>query len=96
MNKIASLLVVAFLAGCAAAPAPAPVQVASAEAAAPAASGVPARQVCQRETVIGSHRAQTICYTPGAQDDPNVAAVTGDLSRQIGLNQAMAARAGKN
>jgi hypothetical protein len=83
-----------------------PGQAAVAAAAAPAASAasapvgavsqVAAAQVCHREQILGSYRSQTVCYTPGGPNDPNVSSAAADLARQIGLNQAMGARAGKN
>ena len=95
MRQILSCIVLASLVGCAASSETAPTTVAAA-APATAAAGVPLKQVCERQTIIGSYRTQTICYTPGGSNDPNVEAVAGDLSRQIGANQAMGARAGKN
>jgi hypothetical protein len=97
MHQRLSFIVLASLVGCAASSESAPTTVAAAApATATAASDVPLKQVCERQTIIGSYRTQTICYTPGGPNDPNVEAVAGDLSRQIGANQAMGARAGKN
>jgi hypothetical protein len=94
MRRILTLLAVFTIAGCASeAPAPASVTVASA---APAASGVPGKQVCHKESVVGTNFAQNVCYTQGGADDPNIAHVTDDLMRQMGTNQAIAGRAGKN
>jgi hypothetical protein len=94
MRQCLNLIVLASLVGCAASPEPAPTVVAAA-APADAASAVAVKQICERQTIIGSYRTQLVCYTPGGPNDPNVANATSDLSRQIGLNQNALGRAGK-
>ena len=95
MRQILAVATVVVMAGCAS-QAPAPLQVASVTPTAAAGSPVAARQVCHKESVVGTNFTQTVCH--GADTDPsnpNLNNVTDDAVRQLGNNQAFIGRAGK-
>ena len=92
MRQLFVLLSVAAMAGCASESAApnAPVTVASA---APAASAP--KQICERETIPGSYRMQTVCYDVADTRDSTAVENTKDsLNRQSGQVTQMLGRGG--
>jgi hypothetical protein len=93
MRMLLSLAALAFCAGCAS-QAPAPVAVAQATTTS-APTVVASKQVCRKETVVGSNFPQTVCH--GGPVDPNDVDVqrnVDDLDRALGTQQSTMMRAG--
>ena len=93
MRMLLSLAALAFCAGCAS-QAPAPVAVAQVTTTGTPAA-VAAKQVCRKETVVGSNFPQTVCH--GGPVDPNDVDVqrnVDDMNRAMGAQQAAMSRAG--
>jgi len=95
MRMLLSLAALAFCAGCAS-QAPAPVAVAQATTTGTPAA-VAAKQVCRKETVVGSNFPQTVCHGgPADPNDVDVQRNMDDINRQEGLQQAAMVRGGVN
>ncbi len=75
----------------------APSPDAAASAAAPAASAVAnaaPKQICRRETPLGSNRPVTVCHNVDDPADPNASRMAEDLGRQLNQAGGIIGRAG--
>ncbi len=98
MRQLLFIALLTPMAGFAADEAPAPSPVAVASPAAPAASAAPAaaapKQICRRETPLGTNRPVTVCHNVDDPNDPNATRSAEDLARQLNQAGGVIGRAG--